>query len=78
MPNPADLSGIRPIGKNGNNVNHSGNVIYKVPNINYNTAVRSSKRITKGYDKMGTGYEDEEYFPHPNYQQNQQNISRRH
>ena len=46
------MSGIRQIGRNVQN-NHSGNVVYKVPNINYNTAVRSSKRVSRGYDKMG-------------------------
>lgn len=52
----AQISGIRQIGRNGQN-NHSGNIVYKVPNINYNTAVRSSKRVTRnGYDKFGPDY----------------------
>jgi len=53
---------IRPIGKNAQNNNLSGNVIYKVPNINYNTAVRSSKRVIKGYDKIAPEYDDDDYY----------------
>lgn len=57
-----DYSAIRPIGKNAQNNNLSGNVIYKVPNINYNTAVRSSKRVIKGYDKIAPEYDDDDYY----------------
>lgn len=28
---------------------HSCNVVYKVPNLNYNTAVRSSRKINSEY-----------------------------
>jgi hypothetical protein len=46
------MNGMRPIGRAGQvNANHSGNAVYKVPNINYNTAVRTSKRAVKNVDK---------------------------
>ncbi len=55
------MPGIRPIGKAGN-TSQSGNVVYKVPNINYNTAVRSSKRVNRGgYEKYGPDYEEDYY-----------------
>lgn len=48
----AQMNGMRPIGRAGQvNANHSGNAVYKVPNINYNTAVRTSKRAVKNVDK---------------------------
>lgn len=70
LPHGAEISGIRPIGRAVNhNVNHSGNMIYKVPNINYSTAVRSSKRMNKGYQKSGPEHDEEQYLylnPNPN------------
>lgn len=55
------MPGIRPINKPNHSNSHSGNVVYKVPNINYNTAVRSSKRVNKGYEKYGPEYEEDYY-----------------
>ena len=41
------MQGIRPIARGDKT--HSGNVVYKVPNLNYNTAVRSSRKINSEY-----------------------------
>ena len=58
---PMVINGVRPIDKNQQN--HSGNVVYKVPNINYNTATRSSQRVIRDHNRMDNrmgqdGYED--------------------
>ena len=39
-----DGVGVRPIRNHNSRQNLSGNAVYKVPNININTAIRSSKR----------------------------------
>jgi hypothetical protein len=56
-----EINGIRVIGKNQHN--HSGNIVYKVPNINYNTATRSSQRVIRDQNKIPPQYdEDLEYY----------------
>jgi hypothetical protein len=55
-----EMSGVRVIGRN--QLNHSGNVVYKVPNINVNTAIRSSKRIGRPRANMGQYEEDFESY----------------
>lgn len=46
--NMQEMPGIRPIGRAAGHTNHSGNVVYKVPNMNLNTAIRSSQRVPRG------------------------------
>lgn len=53
-----EMPGIRPIGRAAGQTNHSGNVIYKVPNVNLNTAIRSSQRVPRGgYERSPAPYE---------------------
>ena len=56
--------GVRPIGP-GHKPNLSGNAVYKVPSLNFNTAIRSSKR-----------HEYQEKLP-PDYEQEYEHFRRR-
>jgi hypothetical protein len=45
-----EINGVKAISRKVGN--QSGNVVYKVPNINYSTAVRSSKRVIRERNKI--------------------------
>jgi hypothetical protein len=56
-----EKNGMKPIIRNQSN--QSSNIVYKVPNINFSTAIRSSKRVTREHYKIPVQYDEEfEYY----------------